>query len=119
MSSRPVRNAPLVAGAIVGVLIASALSYRQFVLLPAMREPLLKQLSAPQTAQFRLERYVGPWTVGGGALCGEINAKNRMGGYTGFTPYFSAGGEAVSGPETPRLCDTVSLERAAWWWLRW
>lgn len=49
-------------------------------------------LSDPESAQFRNEHIVrnGDALV----LCGEVNAKNQMGGYTGFVR-FVAGGDAA------------------------
>lgn len=49
-------------------------------------------LSDPGSAQFRNEHIVknGDALV----LCGEVNAKNQMGGYTGFVR-FVAGGDAA------------------------
>ena len=42
-------------------------------------------LNDPSSAEFRNERVVGP--VGKGYVCGEVNAKNRMGAYAGFRPF--------------------------------
>lgn len=44
---------------------------------------VVNQLKDPDSAQFRNLRVVS----GGAALCGEVNAKNSYGGYTGFKSF--------------------------------
>lgn len=51
---------------------------------PQKREALLQSLRDPSSAQFREERLRRT-----GYLCGQVNAKNGMGGYTGFRRYAS------------------------------
>lgn len=46
---------------------------------------LLDNLKDPSSAQFKNLRLVTG--EGGEALCGEVNAKNAFGGYTGFKPF--------------------------------
>jgi hypothetical protein len=46
------------------------------------RDVVKGQLFDPQSAEFRNER-----TTDMGNVCGEVNAKNRMGGYVGFSRY--------------------------------
>ncbi|MDH1308940.1 hypothetical protein N5C40_20735 [Pseudomonas fulva] len=41
-----------------------------------------EKLFDPDSAEFRNDRIMSDGTV-----CGEVNAKNRMGGYVGFTDY--------------------------------
>ena len=58
-----------------------------------LRQPVLLSLRDPESAQFRNERLVANRSV----VCGEFNAKNGMGGYTGFSRYISNGtGHATS-----------------------
>ncbi|WP_057396578.1 hypothetical protein [Pseudomonas fluorescens] len=54
------------------------------------RIALEQRMNDPQSAQYRNEE-VKPW----GVVCGEVNVKNRMGGYIGFTGYvaFPRGGD--------------------------
>jgi hypothetical protein len=47
------------------------------------RDAVKDQLIDPQSAQFRNEVLTET-----GRVCGEVNAKNRMGGYTGFKNYW-------------------------------
>ena len=49
-------------------------------------------LKDPSSAQFRDTRVVGP------SVCGEVNAKNGYGAYTGFTPFYVRGGQAHLAP---------------------
>ena len=39
------------------------------------------RLNDPDAGQFRNDRVIGRM------VCGEVNAKNRLGAYTGFRPY--------------------------------
>ncbi|MZR14654.1 hypothetical protein GQE99_16665 [Maritimibacter sp. DP07] len=52
----------------------------------------------PNSAQFRKQKvYVT--SEGDRVYCGELNSKNRMGGYVGFTPYYvrlNARGQLIS-----------------------
>ena len=50
------------------------------------REAVRNQLIDPDSAKFRNEETAEK----GAVVCGEMNAKNRMGGYTGFAPYIHA-----------------------------
>lgn len=47
-----------------------------------LRLPIISNLVDPESAQFRDEIRIGK-----SVLCGEVNAKNRMGGYTGFKKF--------------------------------
>ena len=49
-------------------------------------EALKEVLKDPGSAQFR-NLYFGYDKRFGNALCGEVNAKNSYGGYTGFSPF--------------------------------
>ena len=49
-------------------------------------------LTDPESAQFRGVRRSGSASF----TCGEVNAKNRMGGYVGFTPFMVAADGAVT-----------------------
>ena len=51
---------------------------------PNGREALLTRLKDPESARFR---NVKP-TADGLYLCGEVNSKNSMGGYTGFKKFY-------------------------------
>ncbi len=47
---------------------------------------LIERLKDPDSAMFKSLRVVEG--KGGEALCGEVNAKNSYGGYTGFNRFF-------------------------------
>lgn len=51
---------------------------------PKGREAVIAKLKDPDSAQFRNTRP----TADGLYLCGEVNAKNSMGGYTGFKRFY-------------------------------
>lgn len=52
---------------------------------------ITKDLKDPDSAKFRNEfirKFTNPEGKAIFMVCGEINAKNSYGGYTGFTPYY-------------------------------
>lgn len=64
------------------LLVTAGWSYRNFIVLPRIRAPLLLLLKDPSSAQFAQEV-----TTKAGGHCGLVNAKNGIGGYFGFTPF--------------------------------
>lgn len=51
-------------------------------------------LKDPESARFR-NVHIGIDILGNKKVCGEINAKNAFGGYTGFTPFVFHGRAAI------------------------
>lgn len=51
-------------------------------------EQLKRSLRDPESAQFR-GRFVSQLAGGGMALCGEVNAKNELGGYAGYRRFIA------------------------------
>ena len=104
-------------------LIAGAAFGARAWLIHELRKPILAQLNDPDSAQFRAERVYGNWTPAGSALCGEVNAKNAMGGYVGYAPFEA--GVAQGSIERPedllKACEFEPDAKAqsAWWHLRW
>ena len=107
------------------LLVAVVFGWRAY-LIQELRKPVLAQLSDPEAAQFKDERLFGDWTLQGGALCGSVNAKNRLGGYVGFRAFKAFPGLAEVETEFSEsfkrdaglsLC---GFERVApWWHMRW
>lgn len=65
-----------------------------------------ESLVDPESAKFRNVRTVGD------AVCGEVNARNRMGGYGGFSPFVYRNGEIAVGAGNSRdLATTAVIER--------
>lgn len=60
--------------------------YGEWVAIPRARASMVALLKDPSSAQTRNERITKE-----GVLCGEVNAKNGMGGYVGFKKYISYG----------------------------
>ena len=62
------------------------------------KQAVLQQLKDPDSAQFR-DVFTSPVLNKDGAplaICGEVNAKNSYGGYTGFQKfYYLPGGQAT------------------------
>lgn len=85
----------LAAFAIVGVIIAGVFAWRTHII-NELRKPVLEKLNDPDSAKFKNEWLVtgwNGWSVGSSILCGEVNAKNRMGGYVGYVKFSSIAGE--------------------------
>lgn len=103
------------------LLAAGVYAYRSY-LVSELRQPALAALNDPDSAQFKNERYSGPWTTHGGTLCGELNAKNKMGGYVGYKRFHVAYGDSVQiGGDVEMhtiMCDKFQ-DLVPWWWLRW
>lgn len=77
-------------GLVAVVLIAVAAAYGwRWHLISELRKPILAELNDPDSALFRDESYGGKW-FGRPVLCGEINSKNKMGGYAGYVTFYSA-----------------------------
>lgn len=87
----------LMALAVVGVIVAGVFGWRAY-LFHELRKPVLERLTDPDSALFRNERLLfgwSEWTVMGNILCGEVNAKNKMGGYGGYVKFASNAGMNV------------------------
>ena len=71
------------------------------------KKAVRERLSDPDSAQFS-EIFKGPES--GGALCGLVNAKNRMGGYVGRTPFYysKASGDVSLVSEPPEDRDFIA-----------
>lgn len=84
-----------------------------------MQQSLRHPLYDPDSAQFRNLRLRSGWTANGALLCGEMNARNRLGGYSGFEKFaatspwshFINNDEVVSG-----ACDHLD-DPVPWWYL--
>lgn len=80
----------IIAAAVAITAVASAYMHKnwdEWFVLPELRQPVIQALKDPDSAQFRNERRVGRY------LCGEVNAKNSLGGYVGFKRYMTSGAD--------------------------
>lgn len=69
---------------LVGILlVASACDRLPWSRVAKSHKIVAGLLNDPESAQFRNE------AVEGAAVCGEVNAKNQMGGYVGFSRYIA------------------------------
>lgn len=73
----------------------------QYRPIQAARTLVVERLSDPQSAQFRNEVIYG-----GTIVCGEVNARNRMGGYVGFR-WFNVALDTTIGKPIVSVDDTV------------
>lgn len=83
------------------------------------REIVRLHLNDPDSAVFRNTR---PAARGGpGVWCGELNAKNRMGGMVGFTRYVAElPGEGLgTTPEDAKLLSKVTFDESAGFGAKW
>lgn len=122
------RRSVLVTATVLGCIASvatGAAGYRQY-LVSELRKPVLAQLSDPDSAVFKDEKYVGNWTVSGGYLCGRVNAKNKMGGYVGYRWFDGDATDAIIETEfVQEVFDKKGVDRcgddlskgAPWWWL--
>lgn len=120
-------------GFVVVALAAFAAAYGwRWQLISELRKPILAELNDPDSAVFRSESVVGPWVPSEVIYCGEINARNRMGGYVGYVRFFSWPArdgvkEAVHEIESDKhsaewirkICDDLRHTESSWWWIRW
>ncbi len=111
----------VIVAAVFVCLVLLVLGYRTYLIHDA-RKPVLAKLNDPDSAKFRDERYIGNWQPGDGMLCGELNAKNAMGGYTGYQKFAAAGNSVSLASEfdaefVTEVC-TVQDNPRPWWWLR-
>lgn len=105
---------------LAAVLVAGVFGYRAY-LIGELRKPVLEKLNDPDSAVFRSEELVGPWALSKMVLCGEVNAKNRMGGYIGYRQFTSEVGDMFifDDPLPKDGCGFSGGTLVKWWWLRW
>lgn len=116
---RPADIAPLGAGPKIGIalLVAGLLAMAYFALSARgiwpgslegqAREALTDTLLDPSSAQFRELRRDLP----DGPICGEVNAKNSFGAYTGFAPFYAWRGIVFIDDEDSPLQSAANLCR--------
>jgi hypothetical protein len=76
--------------ALLAAVAAMVLSgYPRLVIIPEKRD-VTAGLKDPDTAEFRNERLAAD-----GVLCGEINARNSYGAYTGYKRYIAMAADDV------------------------
>jgi hypothetical protein len=63
------------------------------------RDQVSEGLVEPESAKFRNMTF----NRVSNAVCGEVNARNRMGGFTGFTRFFVIPGQVTLEPEVPNI----------------
>lgn len=95
--------------AVFGVAAAVFFTYR-FYLIDQLRAPVLTELKDPDSAIFRNERIIGMWLPKKAILCGEVNAKNAMGGYVGYKPFTSFGGQYADIGDSDWMIRTIEAQ---------
>lgn len=104
-------------------VVAGALLYRHFALLTPLLDKVKADLNDPDSAQFRNVKVFGDWSRSEVAVCGEVNAKNRMGGYVGYTSFIvTPAGADIESDDVKSLYDKGTLQRCPFerddypWW---
>lgn len=101
----PVRNSAVLALLVsCGVLAADVPA--DFV--DRAKAHLTRNFNDPDSAKYR-DLYIGADIDGSPVLCGEVNAKNEMGGMSGFQAFFSKPGGIATTAGTPR--EFLPIER--------
>lgn len=73
----------VVAGVAAGAAVVGFAKWDDWVEKPRLRAGIVSTLKDPGSATFRQERLKGS------VICGEVNARNSLGGYVGFKRYVS------------------------------
>ncbi|WP_417283756.1 hypothetical protein [Comamonas sp.] len=105
---------------VVGMMVATIFGVRNH-LIGELRKPVLSQLNDPDSALFRNEVIRGPWKAADSTLCGELNARNKMGGYVGYKKFYVALGDIVDIDADPKMYEIMCEkfdEIQPWWWLK-
>ena len=86
----------------LGIFLAAALAAAKDARDPRMVQAetaVLEQMFDPGSAQFRSEQIAEhAKTTQGWAIAGEVNGKNRFGGYVGYRQFIYADGKATIYP---------------------
>lgn len=84
-----IKKLSLSAVAVVVFAVAGCTSQPQSDLVASAEKAVRSAATDPASVQFREVQVVQLDTAAGSAriVCGEYNAKNRLGGYTGFEPF--------------------------------
>ena len=70
------------------------------------RAALSSKLNDPRSAEFENLRKSKTDANGNYLICGEVNAKNQFGGYTGFKPFVASS----DGKGSPIVADTAEAQ---------
>lgn len=102
-------------GILVGAIICTVgwIQWDAWMVIPKKRAAVMGALRDPASAQFKDERVSAA-----GYACGRVNAKNGMGGYTGFQRYASTEIDFVmedsTGPSFKEVPTAELIERLDW-----
>lgn len=103
--------------ATVSALAASAFGYRQY-LVAELKRPVAYMAVDPDSVRFRNLRILSDWSPRGSMLCGEMNARNRAGGYEGHQKFvvMSDGFMLIGGGEVEAMCSVLD-DPSPWWYV--
>jgi len=104
---------------LLGALAAAAMGYRAY-LVSELRQHVLVHLADPDAAQFRNTRLVGDWNPRGMVMCGEVNARNALGGYAGHRKYVVMGDSYfhIDDEQLVNSMCSVLDDPMPWWYFR-
>lgn len=104
------------------VIVGLAAAYRHFVLVQPLLDKVRDESHDPASVQFRNIRLISGWTPKLSVICGEANAKNLLGAYTGFKAFEISGSEGKPEFEADIITEMVKageLHRCPYdppWW---
>jgi hypothetical protein len=103
-------KAKLICAVLVITLCSSSFAKpSESALVSKAKEAIREQMKDPASVEFRNVIL----NAKSGAVCGEVNAKNSFGGYTGFTQFaFGSDGSIHIVPSTISSADFDSIVRA-------
>jgi len=99
----------LVVAAIIAAVVTAYWYFSSYRPKSVATEYIAKLLLDPESAKFQNVRFVD-----GGTVCGEVNGKNLLGAYTGFTPFVYApyinNGFIGNAPNPPTVTGDAALD---------
>ncbi len=82
------KSATFIAILFAGAATAQAVNPAQAALRPIAEKAIADQMLDPESTRFRWIDLPGPSLPGDAMECGQVNAKNTMGGYVGYRWFF-------------------------------
>ena len=97
--------------------IAAPTAYRRH-LIADLKQQVAYMAVDPDSVRFRNLRILSDWSPQGSMLCGEMNARNRAGGYEGHQKFvvMADGFMLIGGGEVEAMCSVLD-DPSPWWYV--